>query len=198
MESNHLTVLHGGFLSLRGVTLGRLVTNLPTPDQDFWPLVPSQIDGDEIDERPFLELRALLGGSTRVGLHAKITQFIYGNISAEEMAAAELVASKAKVYAHRQPRLYFQHVWRWCYYEVDGERIKASSDLPSGWIVYGYRGVCDSCPNVGSSWKRLLICNGHDSHVSAEFVRYCIDNNIVILLIRLMLCNLLMLEYSVL
>jgi len=31
--------------------------------------------------------------------------------------------------------------------------------------------------------KRLLICDGHDSHISAEFVRYCINNNILILLL---------------
>jgi hypothetical protein len=31
--------------------------------------------------------------------------------------------------------------------------------------------------------KRLLICDGHDSHISAEFVRYCIDNDILILLL---------------
>lgn len=30
--------------------------------------------------------------------------------------------------------------------------------------------------------KRLFICDGHDSHISAEFIRYCIDNNILILL----------------
>src|SRR2546430_6489011 len=31
--------------------------------------------------------------------------------------------------------------------------------------------------------RRLLICNGHDSHISAEFVRYCIDHDIFILLL---------------
>lgn len=31
--------------------------------------------------------------------------------------------------------------------------------------------------------KRLLICDGHDSHISAEFIRYCIDNDILILLL---------------
>jgi hypothetical protein len=30
---------------------------------------------------------------------------------------------------------------------------------------------------------RLLICDGHDSHISAKFVRHCIDNNIVLLLL---------------
>jgi hypothetical protein len=31
--------------------------------------------------------------------------------------------------------------------------------------------------------KRLLICDGHDSHISAQFIRYALDNNIVVLLL---------------
>jgi len=31
--------------------------------------------------------------------------------------------------------------------------------------------------------KRLLICDGHDSHISAEFVRYSIDHDILVLLL---------------
>lgn len=30
---------------------------------------------------------------------------------------------------------------------------------------------------------RLLICDGHDSHISAQFVRYCIDHKIVLFLL---------------
>ena len=30
---------------------------------------------------------------------------------------------------------------------------------------------------------RLLICDGHDSHISAEFIRHCIANHIVLLLL---------------
>src|SRR2546423_1641856 len=30
---------------------------------------------------------------------------------------------------------------------------------------------------------RLLICDGHDSHISAQFVCYCIDNKIVVFLL---------------
>ena len=29
----------------------------------------------------------------------------------------------------------------------------------------------------------LLLCDGHDSHISAGFVRYCIDNKIVLFLL---------------
>ena len=30
---------------------------------------------------------------------------------------------------------------------------------------------------------RLLVCDGHDSHISAEFIRYCYDHNIALLLL---------------
>jgi len=30
---------------------------------------------------------------------------------------------------------------------------------------------------------RLLICDGHDSHISASFMRFCIDNNIILFLL---------------
>ena len=33
--------------------------------------------------------------------------------------------------------------------------------------------------------KRLLICDGHDSHISAQFIRYALDNDIVVLLLPL-------------
>jgi hypothetical protein len=30
---------------------------------------------------------------------------------------------------------------------------------------------------------RLLICDGHDSHISATFIRYCYENNIAVFLL---------------
>jgi|SRR5436853_894068 len=31
--------------------------------------------------------------------------------------------------------------------------------------------------------KRLLICDGHDSHISADFISHCIQNDIVLILL---------------
>jgi hypothetical protein len=31
--------------------------------------------------------------------------------------------------------------------------------------------------------KRLLLCDGHDSHISAQFVSFCIDHNIILFLL---------------
>ena len=31
---------------------------------------------------------------------------------------------------------------------------------------------------------RLLIYDGHDSHISAEFLRHCLDNDILLILLR--------------
>jgi hypothetical protein len=32
-------------------------------------------------------------------------------------------------------------------------------------------------------WFHLLICDGHDNHISAEFIQHCIANRIVLLLL---------------
>ena len=31
--------------------------------------------------------------------------------------------------------------------------------------------------------RRLIICDGHDSHISGAFMRYCYDNNIAVFLL---------------
>ena len=33
--------------------------------------------------------------------------------------------------------------------------------------------------------KRLLLCDSHDSHISAQFVQFCIDHNIILFLLLL-------------
>jgi DDE superfamily endonuclease len=46
---------------------------------------------------------------------------------------------------------------------------------------------------------RLLICDGHDSHITAHFIHHCIDNKIILLyypLIPLIYFNLSMSAYS--
>ena len=82
-----------------------------------------------------------------------------------------------------------------------GENISKSwlpNELPEGWHI--------SCNNKGWTnnvhgvqWlkkcfepatrekadgePRLLICDGHDSHISADFIQHCIANDIVLLLL---------------
>ena len=34
-----------------------------------------------------------------------------------------------------------------------------------------------------NGWTRLLVCDGHDSHISVEFVYYCYEQSIAILLL---------------
>src|SRR5438270_7950606 len=58
-----------------------------------------------------------------------------------------------------------------------------------GWTsnVYGEQWIQD-CFDVATKEKangqyRLLICDGHDSHISTQFVHYCIDNKIVVFLL---------------
>ena len=58
-----------------------------------------------------------------------------------------------------------------------------------GWTsnIHGEQWIAD-CFDAATKEKangqyRLLICDGHDSHISAQFVRYCIDNKIVVFLL---------------
>src|SRR5437762_2632121 len=36
---------------------------------------------------------------------------------------------------------------------------------------------------VGPGEYHLLICDGHDSHITGEFIAYCIDNNILLMIL---------------
>jgi hypothetical protein len=58
-----------------------------------------------------------------------------------------------------------------------------------GWTsnVHGEKWV-ENCFGIATkekaNWQyRLLICDGHDSHISAQFVRYCIDHKIIVFLL---------------
>jgi hypothetical protein len=58
-----------------------------------------------------------------------------------------------------------------------------------GWTsnVHGEQWIQD-CFDVATKDKangryRLLLCDGHDSHITAQFVRYCIDNKIIVFLL---------------
>lgn len=37
--------------------------------------------------------------------------------------------------------------------------------------------------NKANGGYRLLICDGHDSHITGDFIDYCMDNNIVLLIL---------------
>jgi hypothetical protein len=55
-----------------------------------------------------------------------------------------------------------------------------SNNLGEWWIV--------KCFDAATKEKakgeyRLLLCDGHDSHIMAAFVRYCLDNKIVLFLL---------------
>jgi hypothetical protein len=40
-------------------------------------------------------------------------------------------------------------------------------------------------PLKSNGWKRLLLCDDHDSHISTQFVSFCIDHNIILFLLPL-------------
>ena len=48
------------------------------------------------------------------------------------------------------------------------------------WLKHCFKPVMRTKAN---RQKRLLLCDGHDSHISAQFVRFCIDHNIILFLL---------------
>jgi hypothetical protein len=105
-----LYVFHNAFLTLAAVALGRLVTDAANPGQDFWPVSNSLIAFDEVDERPFQDVRNSLNRLKDTGLRAKVTKFISGDVASRMTSSGELIAPKSKVYSLLQPKLHFQRM----------------------------------------------------------------------------------------
>jgi hypothetical protein len=84
--------------------------------------------------------------------------------------------------------------------------IYKGENLQGSWIPKGmpadWSWTCNSkgwtCDAIGQQWiekvferatcekangeKRILVCDGHGSHVTAKFVRFCLDHDIILLL----------------
>jgi hypothetical protein len=105
-----LAVLHAGFLNLTSLSLGRLVTDPKSPAQDYWPDHPARVSRDEIDERPYGNLKNALGNQTHSSLRAKITKLIYGGHESKGLSFSELAAPESQVYILKQPIRYFQKI----------------------------------------------------------------------------------------
>lgn len=110
MGTLSLSVLHSTFLTLTGVALGRLVTNVKNPSQDFWPENAAPLPQNEFDERPFNQLQNFLGKTIHVGLRAKATHLLYGGVASQTSSSGELVAPESKVYSLLQPSSHFQRM----------------------------------------------------------------------------------------
>jgi hypothetical protein len=107
MAPTSLTVLHSAFLSLTGVALGRLVTDISNPSQDFWPESKTPLSPDEVDLRPFDNLKSQMNDNSNAALKTRLTRFVSGEISTADKSSFDLVSSKANVYSLLQPRRYF-------------------------------------------------------------------------------------------
>jgi DDE superfamily endonuclease/Tc5 transposase DNA-binding domain/helix-turn-helix, Psq domain len=58
-----------------------------------------------------------------------------------------------------------------------------SNDLGFEWLVRVFDPVTQQKLGKEKDRTRLLICDGHDSHISAKFVAHCIENNICLFLL---------------
>jgi DDE superfamily endonuclease/Tc5 transposase DNA-binding domain len=58
-----------------------------------------------------------------------------------------------------------------------------TNDIGFEWLVRVFNPTTRQKFNDEDVRTRLLICDGHDSHISAKFVAHCIDNNICLFLL---------------
>ena len=105
-----LSVINGGFLTLRSVSLGRLVIDAAHSGQDFWPVSPFTFGDDDIEERVFHNLENALNTTKHAGLRAKLSILIHGVIESQRSSYHGFVAPQSKVYSLLQPTSHFRRL----------------------------------------------------------------------------------------
>jgi hypothetical protein len=105
-----LSVINGAFLTLKSVSLGRLVVDTVHPGQDFWPESPFTFGDNEVDERPFDNLKNALKTTKHATVRAKLSRIIHGDIGSHRSSYDELVTPQSKVYSLLQPISHFRRL----------------------------------------------------------------------------------------
>ena len=105
-----LSVINGGFLTLKSVSLGRLVVDAAHPGQDFWPESPLTFSEDEVEERLFDSLQNALNTTQHAALRAKLSRLLHSDLASQRSSYDGLVASQSKVYSLLQPNSHFRRL----------------------------------------------------------------------------------------
>ena len=69
--------------------------------------------------------------------------------------------------------------WHFCV----SQKGWTSNALGFEWLVHVFNPITQQKLGDAKDRIRLLICNGHDSHISVKFVAHCIENNICLFLL---------------
>jgi hypothetical protein len=153
MGHDSLLVLYRAFLSLKGVALGRLVTDVKNPSQDFWPDANSPLQSDEYDQRPFDGVKNLLSKTGHLGLYTQIARLFSSGGTSEASQTRELTAPQSKVYSLLQPTLHFQ---RMCKEVGTREWMERTLKHYPIFLVVGLISVTDATVEQGRERSRKL------------------------------------------
>ncbi|EWC48081.1 hypothetical protein DRE_02660 [Drechslerella stenobrocha 248] len=108
MAPDALDVYRSGFLTLQSATLGRLVTDVQNPGDDFW---PNTADTDrpvhDVELRPFASLREAKSASVTGGFGAKLSRLLKGEVAHGSSDSDVLKTDQLVRYHLLQHRDYF-------------------------------------------------------------------------------------------
>ncbi|KAK0708033.1 hypothetical protein B0H67DRAFT_686198 [Lasiosphaeris hirsuta] len=108
MTPDALDVFFGGFLTLESCTLGRLVTDVRNPGDDFRPVTDKAKPKHKVEIRPFESLHDAKSVSASVGLRAKLSKLFTGDVAFEGSSSDELQTQELVRYHLLQQQDYFE------------------------------------------------------------------------------------------
>ena len=110
MAPDALDVYRNGFLTLKSSTLGRLVTDVRNPGDDFWPDTDDALPEHDVETRPFTTLRDARSTSASGGLGAKLSKLFTGDVAFEGSNSNELQTNELLRYHLLLQRRYFTNM----------------------------------------------------------------------------------------
>lgn len=72
-----LTIFSKSFLTLKSVDIGRLITNVGDPGQEFWPRSTPAVANEYIDVLPYKDVNIILGSEQYTMHRGWLTRFFF-------------------------------------------------------------------------------------------------------------------------
>ncbi|KAI1192331.1 hypothetical protein F5X97DRAFT_329776 [Nemania serpens] len=107
MAPDALDVFCNGYLTLKSSTIGRLVTDVRNPGDDFCPAADDALPAHDVETRPFSTVRAARSSAANAGLGAKLTSLFTADLSLEGSNSNELETDRLIRYHLLQQQSYF-------------------------------------------------------------------------------------------
>ena len=127
-----LDVLHESFYTLKEIFLGRLVTDIKNPADDFWPDIKTQtiVAEDDYIIRPYDNLKLLMNEMKNADISAKLTRLVSGSVGTGKGSSTQLSTAQAKVYNLLNSSLHFERLCRETASRVDAGAARRPGGNP--------------------------------------------------------------------